>query len=84
VDEDGPEVNQDEEDEVEMPLEGEDEDKEVVWNGLGVTVDWVEGMRSIRCRNDPLVMRFVEHLIEKRKMEPSMDPVNSVIGKEQV
>jgi hypothetical protein len=51
VDEDGPEVDQDEEDEVEMPLEGEDEDEEVVWNGLGVTVDWVEGMRSIRCRN---------------------------------
>jgi len=66
VDEDGPEVDEDEEDEVEVTLEGENEDEEVIWNRLSISVDWMEGMGSERCRNYPLVMRFMESPIEER------------------
>ena len=51
VNEDGPKVDEDEEDEVKVSLEGEDEDKKVIWDGLGISVDWVEGMRCERGRN---------------------------------
>jgi len=84
VDEDCPEVDEDEEDEVEVALEREDEDEEVIWDGLGIPIHRVEGMRSERCRNDPLVMRFMESPIEERQMEPSMDPVNAIVGKQQI
>lgn len=84
VNEYGPEVDENEEDEVEVTLEGEDEDEEVIWDRLGISINWVEGMGSERCRNYPLVVWFVEYSIEEREMEPSMDPVNTIVGKKQI
>jgi len=84
VNEDGPKVDQDEQDEVEMSLEGEDEGEEVVRDGLGITIHWVEGMRCEGRGDDPLVVRFMDILIEEGKVEPTMDPVNTIISEEQV
>jgi len=41
----------------------------------------------MRCEgrgDDPLVVRFVDILVEEGKVEPAMDPVNTIISEEQV
>ena len=53
VDEDGPDVDEDEHGEVEVELDGEEEDEHVVWRALRESVDGVEGMRGEGCRDCP-------------------------------
>ena len=48
VDEDGPEVDADEQEEVELALEGEEVDEQVVGDRLEVAVERVERMRGER------------------------------------
>ena len=40
-----PEVDDNEQEEIEFAVEGEQEDEDVVREGLEVSVEWVEGMR---------------------------------------
>jgi hypothetical protein len=49
--EDAPNVDEDEQDEVEDAVHGEEEYEEVIRHGLEVTVDGVEGMRGERRGN---------------------------------
>lgn len=59
VDEDGPEIDEGEEEDVGVFIEREEEGVDVVWDGLGPAVDGVEGVRGVGCRHDPFVVWFV-------------------------
>ena len=60
VDHDGPELDEDEEGEVGEFLEGEDEGKEVVWDGLNVSksTDWEKRWRTTASRQGGWGMRI--------------------------
>jgi len=64
VDEDGPDVDEHEEQDVGDFVEGEEEGEEVVRGGLGEAVEWVEGVGGEGGRHDPLVVRLVERLVD--------------------
>jgi len=66
VDEDGPKVYRHEEGKVQMPLNREDEYEEVVGHRLSIAVYRMESMRSVGCRDNPFVMRFVDIFVEER------------------
>lgn len=51
VDEDRPEVDKEEQAEIEPAVEGEDENEKVVWHGLEVAIEWVEGVRGVGGRD---------------------------------
>lgn len=52
-------------------------DKEVVGDGLKVTVERVESMGCKRSRDDPFVVWLVKALVDCRPMQPSMDKVDA-------
>lgn len=64
VDEDGPEVDEAKEPDEGELLQGEDERKEVVGDGLSETVDRMESVRGVRCWDDPFVMWLVKGLVD--------------------
>lgn len=81
VDQDGPEVDKDEEQNKRHFLQGEKEGKDVVGDGLGEAVEGVEGVGGEGSGHDPLVVRLVKTLVDERVMQPAMDPVDAEIGK---
>jgi hypothetical protein len=64
VNEHGPDVDEDEEGDVSKLLEGEDEGEHMVGQALSIAVQWMKGMRCIRCRHDPLMVGLVEVLVD--------------------
>ncbi len=78
--EDSPEVDEGEKGNICELLEREDERKEVVWYTLRETIHGVEGVAGVRCRHDPLVMRFVQGPVNFGMMQPPVDPVYAQIG----
>lgn len=83
MDEDSPDVDESEEENIRKFLEREDEGEDVVWNRLRKSIKRMECMRCIRRRHNPLVMWFMQRLVNQRMMQASMDQVNPEIGKEQ-
>ena len=55
----------------------------MVWEGLEVTVDWVESVCGEGSGHDPLVVWLVDVLVDKRMMFQSVNPVNAVIGADE-
>lgn len=55
----------------------------MIRNGLRVTVDGVEGMRSEWSWDNPFMMGFVNVFVEEWNMEPSMNPVDTVVGEQK-
>jgi hypothetical protein len=49
MDEDGPEVDENEKDKIEMFLERKDEDEKMIGDGLSITVYWMESVRCEGC-----------------------------------
>jgi hypothetical protein len=82
VDEDGPDVDEDEEGDVGEFLEREEEGEEVVGQRLGEAVDRVEGVRGEGGGHDPLVVRFVQAFVDCRVVEGAVDPVDAEVGEE--
>ena len=80
VDEDGPDVYEDEEGDVGEFLEGEEEWEEVVWDALGEAVEWVECVRGVGRGHDPFVVGFVEGFVEAGVVEAAVDPVDQKVG----
>ena len=68
---------------MEVFLDGEEVGEDVVGERLKVTVDWVEGVRGEGGWYDPFVVWFVDVLVDKGVVLPSMDPINAVIRKDQ-
>ena len=81
VDEDGPDVYEDEEGDVGEFLKGEEEREEVVWDALGEAVEGMEGVRGVGRGHDPFVVGFVEGFVEAGVVETAVDPVDEEVGK---
>ena len=80
VNEHRPDVDRDEEDEMEVFLDGEEVGKDVVWQGLEIPVDWVECVGGKRCGYNPFVVWLVDVFVDAGVVFPTVDPVDAVIG----
>lgn len=82
VDEDGPDVDEDEEDHVGEFLEWEEEGEEVVRDGLGEAINGVESVRGEGRRHDPLVVGLVQTFVDQGVVETAVDEVDAAVGEE--
>ena len=80
VDQDGPEVDETEEENICELLEREDKREQVVRHTLRPAIKRVERMRCKGTRHDPLVVRLVQSLIDQGVVQASVNPVNAEIG----
>lgn len=81
MDQNGPDVDEHEEDNIGKFLQREQEREDVVRNGLGEAIDGVEGVRGVRRWHDPFVMWFVKMLVNQRVVQATMYPVDTKVGK---
>lgn len=81
MNQDGPDIDEHEEDDIGKFLQREYEREDVVRNGLGEAIDGVEGVRGIRRWHDPLVMWLVEVFVNQRVVQATMYPVDEKVGK---
>lgn len=77
-----PDINKDEERNVGNLLQREDEWKDMIWQGLAEAVKRVKGMAGVRCWHDPLVVLFMEVLVDERMVQAAVDPVDPEVRKE--
>ena len=82
MDEDGPEVDEAEQEDVGQLLQWEDEGEDVIRHALGPAVQGVKGVRGEGTRHDPLVVRLVQSLVDAGVVQPTVDPVDEEIGEE--
>lgn len=80
VNEDGPDVDEHKESNVGKLLQREEEGEDVVWQGLRVSIKWVECVRRERGRHNPLVVRLVKCLVNHWVVQSTVDPVDEEIG----
>lgn len=83
VNQNGPEVDENEQADEGNLLAGEQEDEDVVWHTLSEAVEGMEGVGGERRWHDPLVMGLVQTLVDERVVETTMDPVNTEIGEHE-
>lgn len=81
VDQNRPDVDEDEKDHVGELLQREDEGKDVVWYGLREAIERMERMRRVWRGHDPFMVRLVEALVDERMVEASVYPVYAQIRK---
>lgn len=82
VDEDGPDIDEGEEEDVGEFLEREHEGEDVVGQGLRPAIYGVEGVAGIGRGHDPFVMRLVQHLVDSWEVQPAVDEVDPEIGED--
>lgn len=82
TDEDGPDVNEGEQNNVGDLVQGEDEREDVIGHALRETVNGMESMARIRCGHDPSMMWLVQILVDSRVVQASMDPIDEKVGEE--
>jgi hypothetical protein len=83
VDHDGPDLDEGEEGDVGKLLQREDEGEEVVRDGLGEAVEWVESVGGEGRGHDPLVVRLVQALVEELAVQGAVNPVDAEVGEGQ-
>ena len=83
VDQDGPEVHEDEQGDVRQLLQREQEGERVLRDGLREAVEPVEGVRGVGGRHDPPVVRLVQRLVDEPVVQAAVDPVDEEVSKEQ-
>lgn len=83
MDEDGPEVDKDEENDIGQLLQREDEREHVIRDRLSKAIQRMESMTSIGRRHNPLVVRLVKVLVDQRVVEVAMNPVDTKVGKKE-
>jgi hypothetical protein len=49
----------------------------MVWDGLEIAIEWVEGVRCEWSGNDPFVVWLVETLVDSGPVQPSVDKVDA-------
>jgi len=83
VDQDGPDVDEDEEEDVCEFRKWEQEGEDVVGKALGVAVGGVERVRGEGRGHDPLVVRLVDVFVDAWVVETAVDPVDGRVGEEE-
>ena len=61
----------------------EEEDKDMVGEGLRIAVHGMEGVRCKGRGDDPFVVGLVEAFVEEGNMQPSVNPIDAVVGEEE-
>lgn len=82
VDHDRPDVDEAKERDVREFLQGENKRKDVVRQRLRPAVHRVEGVRCVRRRHDPFVVRLVQGFVQARMVQAAVNPVDEEIGEE--
>jgi hypothetical protein len=83
VNEHRPDVDPNEEDKMEVFLNGEEVGKYVVGKRLEIAVDWVECVGGERGGYNPFVVWLVNVLVDEGVVFPSVNPVDAVIGEQE-
>lgn len=83
VNHNGPNLDESEESDIGKLLEWEEENEEVVWHTLRITVERVESVRGVRCWHDPLVVRLVKTSVKDRVVQSAVNPVDAEIGEHE-
>lgn len=82
VDEDGPEVDEDEEEDADPLLHGEEEGENVVWQTLETTVDGMESVAGEGSGHNPLVVSLVKVLVDARVVQVAVNPVDAEVAED--
>lgn len=77
-----PEIDESEKGNICELLKREDERKDVVRYTLRESIYGVEGVAGVRCRHNPLVMRFVQRFVNRGMMQTPVNPVDAQICEE--
>ena len=83
MDENTPQVDKDEQADRNNTVEGEDEGENVVWQGLGVAIKWVESVTGVWSGDEPFVVWLVNVFVEPWVVCESVDPVDEKIGEKE-
>lgn len=83
VDEDGPDINIHEQRNIGELVQWQDKGEDVVGDALSPAVDRVESVRGIGRRHHPLMVRFMQVLVDARVVERAVDPVDEEIGEDE-
>lgn len=84
VDEDGPELHENEEYGVEVLLHRANKDKDMVRSRLQESIDGVESNRSPGRGNNPLVVRLVNVFVDAGVVFESVNPINEEVVEDHV
>lgn len=79
MDKDGPEVDKDEQAEVDLLMEREEEGEDVVWQRLQVAIERVKRVGGKWGGNQPLVVRLMQPLVADGVMLPAVNPVDAIV-----
>lgn len=82
TDHDGPDVDCDKQGNVGELLQRENKGEDMVRHTLRPAIQWVESMACVRCRHDPFVMWLMQSLVHQRMVQPSVNPVDEEIRKQ--
>lgn len=83
VDQDSPDVDEDEEEDVCELGQGKYEGEDVVGQTLSVAVGGVERVRGEGSRHNPLVVWLVDVLVDAGVVQTTVDPVDGRVGEEE-
>ena len=78
---DCPDINEHEESNICKFLQWEQECEYMVRDALCKTIQRVKSVTGVWGGHNPLVMRFMEYLVNQWMMQPSMDPIDAEICK---
>jgi hypothetical protein len=79
VNEDGPNLDTNEEDQVQVSLHWANENEDMVWQRLHEPIKWVKSQRSPGRGNNPFVVWLVDVFVHARVMFQTMNPVDGNI-----
>lgn len=83
VNQNGPDLDEDEKQDIGPLLKGEQKGVDVVRQRLGPTVDGVEGNGGVGGGHDPFVVSLVQVLVDKGVVKAAMDPVDAEVGEHE-
>jgi hypothetical protein len=83
VDHDGPDIDEDEQEDVSEFLEGKDEREDVVRNRLSPAIKGMECVTGIGRRHDPFMMGLMQRLVNKGMMKTAVNEIDPEICKDE-
>lgn len=76
---DGPEIDEDEEDDIGKLLKWEDKRKHVIRKALSETIQWMKSVGGKWSWHNPPVVRLMQALVDQWVVQISVDPVDAVV-----
>ena len=83
MNQDSPDVDTNKQEDIGKLGKREQEREDVIGQTLGIAVQWMESVRGIGSRHDPLVVWLVDVLVNERVVEIAVNPVDERVGEEE-